>query len=479
MKKILIYALLLVSVLAGCIPSEPTAQRQIPSLPAIYPDYTDVTIPANIAPLRFRLKGDYAETVAVLSCGEEKVVTEGTDGKFLFPEKDWQRLTSVARGKDIEVKVYAGDGKEWSVFKSFYMHVANDDIDPWLAYRLLPPGYELWFRMGIYQRNLTNYDESAILQNELTEHNCMNCHSFRMQDSKEMVFHMRQALGGTYLVKDGVVEKINGKISDEIPSLVYPYWHPSGRFVAFSTNNTHQVFHMQDKNRIEVYDESSDVLVYDLEKHEALVDSLLFSKSSFETFPAFSPDGKSLFFCSAPALAMPEKFDSLKYSLCSIAFDENTRRFGTTVDTLYNARIEGRSAKFPRVSPDGRYLIFTLSDYGNFSIWHHDADLFCIDLKSGATVPLTAANSDDTESYHSWSHNSRWLVFSSRRDDGLYTRPYFTYIDKSGKAHKPFILPQADPNFYDGFMYSYNIPELIQSEVKVNAHDIIKVARKE
>lgn len=479
MKRLLSYILLLPFLLAGCTPTEPTAQKQITSLPAIYPDYTDVTIPANIAPLRFKLTDKHSECIAVLSCGKEKMITEATDGKFLFAENEWHDLLNKARGKDIEVKVYINDASTWSVYKSFYMHVANDDIDSWMAYRLLPPGYELWFRMGIYQRNLTNYDESAIIQNELTEHNCINCHSFRMQDSKDMVFHMRQALGGTYLVKDGDVEKINGKISEEIPSLVYPHWHPSGRFVAFSTNNTHQVFHMQNKNRIEVYDESSDVLVYDLEKHEALIDSLVFSKASYETFPAFSPDGKRLFFCSAPALAMPEKFDSLRYSLCSITLDEKTRSFGSQVDTLYNARIEGRSAKFPRVSPDGRWLVYTLSDYGNFSIWHHDADLFCIDLKNGTTTPLTAANSNDTESYHSWSHNSRWLVFSSRRDDGLYTRPYFTYIDNSGKAHKPFMLPQADPDFYDGFMYSYNIPELIQSEVKVNPHDIVEVARKE
>jgi hypothetical protein len=69
-------------------------------------------------------------------------------------------------------------------------------------------------------------------------------------------------------------------------------------------------------------------------------------------------------------------------------------------------------------------------------------------------------NSDFTDSYHSWSSNSKWLVFSSRRDDGLTTRPYIAYIDNNGIASKPFILPQSDPEFYNSFLRSFNVPEL-------------------
>ena len=86
---------------------------------------------------------------------------------------------------------------------------------------------------------------------------------------------------------------------------------------------------------------------------------------------------------------------------------------------------------------------------------------------------MTEANSPDAESYHSWSHNSRWLVFSSRRDDGLYTKPYFTYIDAQGKAHKPFLLPQKNPKkYYDDLYFSYNIPELVQGRVNLNERAI-------
>jgi Tol biopolymer transport system component len=262
--------------------------------------------------------------------------------------------------------------------------------------------------------------------------------------------------------------------------LVYPSWHPSGKYVAFSVNETNQAFHMNHRNRIEVFDRSSDVVVYDVEKHEIVTAPSLFSKDRFETFPTFSPDGKTLFFCSAEAQPMPEEFEKVRYSLCRIAFDPDSRTFGHQVDTLYNATADSaRSVSFPRVSPDGNYLLFTLSEYGNFSIWHRDADLYIADLKTNRIHPLSAANSNETESYHSWSSNSRWIAFSSRRIDGLYTRPYFVYVDTAGQASKPFLLPQQDSRFYDRFMKSYNIPEFITGPVKPQARRLASFARKD
>ncbi|MDR2811069.1 MAG: hypothetical protein LBB84_11050, partial [Tannerellaceae bacterium] len=208
-----------------------------------------------------------------------------------------------------------------------------------------------------------------------------------------------------------------------------------------------------------------DIVVYDVEKHEIITASTLFSPHVFETFPTFSPDGKTLYFCSAPARPMPQSFKEVKYDLCSISFDPASRTFGAVTDTLYHAAEGGKSASFPRVSPDGKYLLYTLSGYGNFSIWHKDADLYMLDLSDGANRPVDILNSDDVESYHSWSSNSRWIVFSSRRIDGLYTRPFIAYINSKGKASKPFLLPQKDTDFYHRSMKSYNIPEFITGKV--------------
>ena len=100
-----------------------------------------------------------------------------------------------------------------------------------------------------------------------------------------------------------------------------------------------------------------------------------------------------------------------------------------------------------------------------------------MDIGTGESWPLEEANSDDVDSYHSWSSNGRWIVFSSRRIDGLYTRPYFAYIDADGKASKAFCLPQKDPeSFYRDLMKSYNIPEFISGKVSFPERKIVKTA---
>ena len=114
-------------------------------------------------------------------------------------------------------------------------------------------------------------------------------------------------------------------------------------------------------------------------------------------FPAFTPDGKSLIFCSADSVNMPDEYRKVRYHLLRIAFDPEKGTFGQQVDTLYNARKEGRSISFPRVSPDGKRLLYAVSDYGNFSIWHRDADLRMLDLRTGETDSLSVVNSDDVE----------------------------------------------------------------------------------
>jgi hypothetical protein len=109
-----------------------------------------------------------------------------------------------------------------------------------------------------------------------------------------------------------------------------------------------------------------------------------------------------------------------------------------------------------------------MARYGYFHIWHHDADLWLLDLQSGEVRPLQEVNSPDTESYHTWSSNGRWLVFSSRRDDGTFTRPFFAHVGKDGKWSKPFELPQADPDYHRQFLRCYNIPEFMRGPVTIS-----------
>ncbi len=447
--------------------------KHLASSPVIFPDYKGVTIPRDIAPLHFRVEKERGEVVvAKFSTDGGKVVEVDADGNDIcISAKDWNDLMKNAKSLSIEV-VVDRDGVGCA-YKPFHIGVSKDYIAPYIAYRLIEPGYKEWYKMGIYQRDLTSYEQTPIIENSQTDNNCMNCHTFMQQNPRYTMLHLRGGdLAGTYVTKHhaNLLEKVKIDV-DGIKSLVYPSWHPTGRFIAFSTNDTHQGFHSSDKNRIEVYDQASDIVVAsDIEEESChiITSPLLSSKEHFETYPCFSPDGKRLYFCTADSVEMPRRCKDVKYNVCSIAFNAETKNFGTEVDTLFSARTTGKSAVMPRISPDGKWMVVTVSDYGCFPIWHHEADLYIINLHTKEIRPLTAANSRDTESYHSWSSNGRWLVFGSRRVNGLYTMPYICHVDEKGNASKPFLLPQKSPDFYDKCLKSFNIPEFVKGKVELN-----------
>lgn len=461
-------------VLVAC---RPEISGDIAQCPEIFPDYKEVTIPRNIAPMNFQVISPEGNAwMAEVTAAGETVSIRCGSGLVSFGKGQWEKLLSAA--DELNVRIYEKRGAKWMAYQNFKMYVAEDEIDPYLAYRLITPGYSIWREMSICQRDLESFRERRIYSNTQGKGNCVNCHSFCDRDPDQMLFHMRSELAGTYIFRNGQKEKLDTKTDQTISSLVYPYWHASGQYVAFSVNKTNQVLHSTDPNRIEVFDEASDVVVYDVERHEIVTADHLSSKDAFETFPTFYPDGRSLYFCSAKAVEpMPEGYKDVRYSLCRVDFDPSDCSFGESVDTLYNAAVLGGSVSFPRISPDGRFLAFTLGRYGNFSIWHKDADVYFIDLQDGSISAMAALNSADVESYHSWSGNSRWMVVSSRRGDGLYTRPYISYVDEDGQAHKPFLLPQKNPKkYYDSQMFSYNIPEFIEGEIDLTGRQIADFA---
>ena len=488
-------------LLAACTETVSDA-RQEAAQPQIYPDYVGVTIPVNIAPLNFSMADETALLVdAVITDSHGNSLHSQGDESVDFDLDDWHTLLGQNRGDSLSITVSAKYDDGWHTYRPFSIYVSPDSIDYGLCYRLIAPGYEVWSKMGIYERDLSSFDERALIENTQFE-GCVNCHSFNRGNPADMSLHIRGPHSATLLRHDNSpLTAYDTKTDQTLGFCVYPYWHPSGRYVAYSTNTTRQLFHTADKNRIEVFDEASDLQVYDVEKNELLLSPLLKQDSIYETFPVFSADGRSLYFCAAvlseelrvkseefaaaeggaaansSLFTLNSSLNQLRYNLYRIDFDPATGTFGNRIDTIVDAAAQHKSISFPRPSYDGRFLCYTLSDYGQFSIWHHEADLWLLDLsqsdENSSTVnvqrstfnvprPMTAANSDDTESFHNWSANSRWLVFSSRRDDGLFTRPYFCHVDAKGRVTKAFMLPQRNPRrFYRDRFLSFNVPEFI------------------
>ncbi len=453
----------------------PKDVRSSDSLPALYPDYIGVTIPAGIAPLNFDLLSPY-DWLDVSVKGSQGGEIHLNGKKVDFNIDQWRALTEKNKGGALSIVVSALSGGQWTQYKAFDIYVSADALDEWgLTYRRIAPGYEVYGHMGLYQRDLSTFSEQTIISNTYVPGACFNCHTENKTSADEYTFHIRGANSGTFISR-GESQEVLQAVNDSIGgALVYPYWHPSGRYCAYSTNTTRQGFHAMRDERIEVFDQASDVLIYEPQSHTILRDSIVATPSHYETYPVFSPDGQTLYFCSSTAEPIPQRYKEVKYNICRIGFDAAKGCLTGEVDTIFNAREMGKSAIHPRPSYDGRYILFTLADYGCFPIWHKEADNWLLDLETLEAAPLETANSDDADSFHNWSKNSRWVVFTSRRGDGLYTRLYLCHIDEQGKAAKPFLLPQKSPKaFYDNMLYSYNTPDFTAAPVKLSARKVSK-----
>ena len=461
--------------------SQPKADFFSEKYPDIFPDYIDVTVPDNIAPLDFSItdKSTSAIYVTVTGKNEESISSRGKSCTR-FSIRKWHKLLSSSKGDSISVTVRARTDSGWIEYHKFPIHVSSDTMDYGLCYRRILPGYEAFGPMGIYERELSSFRERTLIDNSQFS-GCVNCHSFNKCDPEEFSLHIRGEHGGTLIRKNSRLQIYETKVEESIGSCVYPYWHPSGRYIAYSSNLTRQGFHESPSKLVEVFDHDSDVEIYDTATGNLLFPSSAARKDSWETFPAFSPDGKTLWFTSAAPKSIPDSLLGIRYRLCRMDFppenDIAAPKDGlSSAETVIDAPSEGKSIAFPKPSFDGRFLMYTLSDYGTFPIWHKEADLWLLDLKDGSSRPLDGVNSDDTDSYHNWDSSSRWFVFSSRRIDGRFTRLYICHIDENGNTGKPFLLPQRNPKeYYREMFYSYNVPEFITSPVPFNTRKALRL----
>lgn len=437
-------------IIAGCNNKPGTIFSSLDSIPLLEPDYTGITIPVNIAPMNFIIKEKGVAFYAEISDGSKNVIKiKSKSGLIKIPQKKWKNLIKTETFKDLDIDVFVKDKEAgWKKFRSITNYISPDPVDPFLTYRILYPGYESWNELSIRQRSVENFSEWNIIKNNVADENCVNCHSFNNGKTDDFLFHMRGSLGGTYFYSGEELKKVNLKTKEMKNGAVYPRWHPSGKFVAFSSNKIVQQFHSMDNKKVEVSDLESSLVLYDVTKNEMVPVIFPDMEKYMDTYPEWSPDGNYLFFCRAIQVADTFDYAQIRYNLMRASFNRDIRTFGIP-ETIFDASAINKSISFPRISPDGKYIVVTLHDYGCFPIWHKEADLWSIDMVTRRAQPLSL-NSDFTDSYHSWSSNGRWMVFSSRRDDGLATRLYLSYMDENGKSGKPFILPRKDRHSMTG-----------------------------
>jgi hypothetical protein len=476
MKRLINYIVIFLSLLmifSSCHHQVENVSR-IQKLPNIYPDYVGVTIPADIAPLNFNFIGGDMDCMDVIVRGSKSGELHVQGEWACFDIDDWKQLTKQNKGGELVFSVCVEKDGRWFQYNDFKVYVSSYPLSDYgLTYRRIPPGYEVGSPgIGIYQRDLHSFDESPILKVSAVYGHCINCHTANRTDPSQFTMQFRGEGGGTLVQKEGKQQWLNTRTDSTKAAGSYAYWHPSGNYCAYTVNSVHQNFHLGTEKRIEAYHKFSDLILLDTRTNQLLLSPLLMTEDQ-EIFPAFSPDGKYLYYSSSKPCNLPLEYEKVKCSVCKIAFDAKSGTFGDRVDTLINAEITKKSCTLVRPSYDGRWLMYCMSDHSNFPVFQNDADLWLMDLKTGKTREMKEVNSSQTESYHNWSSDSHWFVFSSKRENGEYAQLYLASIDDLGHLTKPFLLPQRNPVKYYGEMFdSYNVPDFTKTPVKLNAHEV-------
>ena len=485
MKKI--FYIIAIIILASCTPNAtvPTTFTESEATYDIYPDYKGVTVPVNIAPLNFAIEVEADEYVTRITAGKMETVIGGQSVQI--DPADWEKLKQAS--DKMSVEVFTQKGGKWTRHMPFPIYVVQDKVDPYITYRLISPSYVTYENLTLNQRCVENFEETLIYGNMINtnEENgqCINCHTSQNGNPNRTQFHVRQYQGGTIISMDGKVQTVDMKKNVEgvISAGVYPAWHPNADLIAYSVNKTGQSFHTYDNQKIEVQDTYSDLILYDIQANEVM--TLENDSNELDCYPAWDPKGEYLYYCSAhyetidttgqfsKEMDLIQNYEKVHYNLYRRSFDLKTRKFGPR-EMVYDCA-DTCSATLPRVSPDGRYLLFTRGDFGVFHIWHNSSDLYLMDLQKHTSRCIKEVNSPEVESYHTWSTSGKWIVFSSRRYDGNFTRPFFAYLKADGTFTKPFELPQEDPRYHQQFLRSYNVPEFLTGPIPTTPQQLAEV----
>jgi hypothetical protein len=463
-------ALFLASACFHAFPSSAAVEQApaVPQTPHIFPNYSGITIPPNIAPLNFRIEEPGRRfRVQFSSAKGDPIEISSRTGKIQVSPSAWHGLLSANAGQGLLCNVSAEDSAgRWHRFAPFTNWIAREPIDNYLGYRLLKPLYNVYVNLGIYQRDLEGFQQRPILENSNCGGHCLNCHTFLNRRADTFALNVRTSNGSSHpmlLIQSNQVSRVD-------KTMGYLSWHPTGRLLAFSANKLSLFSHTVGETR-DVYDANSNLGIYRVDSNTVYSPPAIALTNRNETWPAWSPDGRYLYYCSAAPLPL-KNFRDIRYDLMRVSYDIDRDEWGEP-ETLVSAQETGLSAGQPKISPDGRSLLFCLSDWGNFPVYQTSSDLYLMDLQTREYRWLRI-NSDQADSWHCWSSNSRWVVFSSKRLDGLFARPFFSYVDAQGCFHPPFLLPQQDPAFYDSYLKTINVPELFQGPVIVKEAELAR-----
>ncbi len=437
--------------------------------------YEGSSFPRNIAAPEFRWEDrtDNLWMVSLTAPGWNEPVRVVTNGRGWRPDAAlWERVKSSGAGGNVTLEVRgiraegtarAGD----TVYAdSISFHVSEYDADPMIIYRMVTPLFHAFKTPDIWWRDITSFNKGLFYPGDGVY--CTNCHAFPgspdlKREDLEVAIAVRKQLGKpTYRILG--LYNFASRVGRTLGiNSFFMSWDPLGTKMIACKGVEIYSKPLVTLEAQEFFVRHADIVVVDAKtlKEEPLPGAS--TAEYMETFPAWSPDGKTILF--ARAEEMGDEWHETKFNLYRLAYNDGK---GGTPEPVSDACDNGLSNFFPRFSPDGKWIVFNKADWS--SLVAPTADLYIMSTQPGSRPRKLECNVDYAmDSWHSWSSNSRWLLFATKRRDGIFATVMMTEIDENGHASPPIELPTKDGNT----MMCYNVPEFMKYSFPIDSKDIV------
>jgi len=385
--------------------------------------------------------------------------------RWRIPDDVWAKLTNTYRNGTVHLAVKGvkrsglwGKGRA-AVHRSKVVtfRISKDRADNAVVYRLVDPPFVNKKTPDMFVRDIRQREPRLFLDARRTY--CLNCHTFSSKTGVTGKLGLQVRYGGKAATPHPVyfavydIDRRHGRktiLPFEVQMTTFMAWSPDEAKLAFSANQKITAFNPIVFETQSVGQPTSDIAVYDVDGADVRLLEGAADPDVLEIYPYWTPDGKSIVYSSAPAGKHPR---ATQFDLRVI--DYNDGRGGKS-RPVNGASGNGKSHYYARFSPDGRWMTFVQSNYG--SLIKASSDLWIMPgSMDGRARALECNVPHAADSWHSWSSNSRWIVFATKRDDGVFARLYMTHIDDEGKASPAVRLPLENPHV----RMSFNIPEFV------------------
>jgi Tol biopolymer transport system component len=464
-------------------PSVYRDRRPYPSLQIVYPEDGSLFPPNLCAPyVEWEdPRNNLWQVVVEVGSQTERFTFVTRARRWRFPSELWQRLRRDAVTRDARLQVKglkldeAGE-RAGPVEGSEIVHfrISGDPADNYIVYRLVAPPFSSAKTPDLFVRDLRK-DKPKLFLSARRKY-CVNCHSFSSKQGNRGKLGLQvrslDAPGQKLPVYLGVYDIDRGggyrvQLPFEIQMTTFMAWSPDNTKLAFSANQKIAALKPVLYETQLAGMSTSDVAIYDLTRDEAYLLPGASDPNVLEIYPRWSPDGRTIVFSRSPMGYHPA---DIPFELYAIPVDGGKDSVPQPVEGAAN---NGRSNYFPRFSPDGKWFSFCQCDGGDLIRSSSDIYLKPGNLKGPAhrlecNVPYAA------DSWHSWSSSSRWLVWASKREGGIYANLYLTHIDETGHASPAIRVPV--PKNPDA---SFNIPEFVAHDPGIPDPDLFDAIRVE